>query len=56
LDALGLLERAEAIGFSPRRASVLREALRHPRLTRQTLMRVEMRVRAWMVRHRPHTR
>ena len=54
LDVLGLIERAEAIGFSERRARTLREALDRPTLTARTLMRLERRVRSWMARHRPH--
>jgi hypothetical protein len=55
-DVLGLLERAEAIGFSERRGATLRAAVQRPELTARTLMRLERRVRAWMVRHRPHGR
>jgi hypothetical protein len=55
-DVLGLLERAEAIGFSERRGATLRAAVQRPELTPRTLMRLERRVRAWMVRHRPHRR
>jgi hypothetical protein len=55
-DVLGLLERAEAIGFSDRRGATLRAAVQRPDLTPRTLMRLERRVRAWMVRHRPHGR
>jgi hypothetical protein len=55
-DVLGLLERAEAIGFSERRGATLRAAVQRPELTPRTLMRLERRVRAWMVRHRPHGR
>jgi len=53
-DVLGLIERAEAIGFSERRALALRDALDDPSLTARTLMRLERRVRGWMARHRPH--
>ena len=55
-DVLGLLERAEAIGFSERRGATLRAAVQRTDLTPRTLMRLERRVRAWMVRHRPHGR
>jgi hypothetical protein len=55
-DALGLLERAEAIGFSGRRARTIREALEQPALTPKTLTRLERRVRGWIARHRPHGR
>jgi hypothetical protein len=55
-DVLGLLERAEAIGFSERRGATLRAAVQRPELTPRTLMRLERRVRGWMVRHRPHGR
>jgi hypothetical protein len=55
-DLLGLIERAEAIGFSERRVATLREAVQRPDLTPRTLMRLERRVRAWMARHRPHGR
>ena len=56
LDVLTLLERAEAIGFPARRGEVFRAAIRDPRLTRQTVMRIEQLIRAWMARHRPQTR
>jgi hypothetical protein len=56
LDALGLVERAEAIGFPRRRAQVIRGALEQPALTPKTLTRLERRVRAWIARHRPHGR
>ncbi|MDB4881331.1 MAG: hypothetical protein JWL95_97 [Gemmatimonadetes bacterium] len=55
-DVLSLIERAEAIGFSERRASTLRAALERPALTPRLLMRLERRVRGWMVQHRPHGR
>lgn len=55
-DALGLIERAEAIGFPRRRARVIRDALERPDLTPKTLTRLERRVRAWIARHRPHSR
>jgi hypothetical protein len=55
-DVLSLIERAEAIGFSEWRASTLRGALERPALTPKVLMRLERRVRGWMVRHRPHGR
>jgi hypothetical protein len=55
-DALGLIERAEAIGFSSRRAQVIRDALERPALTPKTLTRLERRMRAWIARHRPHGR
>jgi hypothetical protein len=53
-DVLGLLERAEAIGFPERRSGTLRSAALRPDLAPRRLMRLERRVRAWMVRHRPH--
>jgi len=55
-DLLGLIERAEAIGFSERRGTTLRDAVQRPDLTPRTLMRLERRIRAWMARHRPHGR
>jgi hypothetical protein len=55
-DVRSLIERAEAIGFSERRAETLRGALDQPELTPRTLMRLERRVRGWMARHRPHGR
>ncbi|PYP79184.1 MAG: hypothetical protein DMD35_09135 [Gemmatimonadetes bacterium] len=55
-DLLGLLERAEAIGFSERRGATLRAAVERPELTPRTLMRLERRIRAWVARHRPHSR
>jgi hypothetical protein len=53
-DVLGLLERAEAIGFPVRRSGTLRGAVLRSELAPRRLMRLERRVRAWMVRHRPH--
>jgi hypothetical protein len=55
-DVLGLIERAEAIGFSERRGATLRAAVGRADLTPRTLMRLERRIRAWMARHRPHGR
>jgi len=55
-DLLGLIERAEAIGFSERRGATLRAAVERTDLTPRTLMRLERRIRAWMARHRPHGR
>jgi hypothetical protein len=55
-DLLGLIERAEAIGFSERRGAALRAAVQRTDLTPRRLMRVERRLRAWMVRRRPHGR
>jgi hypothetical protein len=55
-DVFGLIERAEAIGFSDRRARTIREALERPALTPKTLTRLERRVRGWIARHRPHGR
>jgi len=55
-DALGLIERAEAIGFPPERGQIIRAALQRPTLTPKTLTRLERRVRAWIARHRPHGR
>jgi len=54
-DLLGLVERAEAIGFSEQRGAVLRDAVQRRELTAPTLMRLERRLRAWMARHRPHS-
>ena len=53
-DVLGLLERAEAIGFPERRSATLRAAALRPELPPRRLTRLERRVRGWMVRHRPH--
>jgi hypothetical protein len=55
-DILGLIERAEAIGFPERRGTTLRSAVERPDLAPRTLMRLERRIRAWMARHRPHGR
>jgi hypothetical protein len=55
-DVLGLIERAEAIGFSEGRGATLRDAVQRPDLSPRTLMRLERRIRAWMARHRPHGR
>ena len=55
-DVLGLIERAEAIGFPELRGAVLRAAVERPDLTPRTLTRLERRVRGWMARHRPHGR
>ena len=55
-DVLSLVERAEAIGFSGRRARTIREALDRPALTAKALTRLERRVRGWIARHRPHGR
>jgi len=55
-DVLGLIERAEAIGFPERRGATLRSAVARPELAPRTLMRLERRIRAWMARHRPHGR
>ena len=55
-DLLGLIERAEAIGFSERRGATLRGAVQRTDLTPHTLTRLERRLRAWMARHRPHSR
>jgi hypothetical protein len=55
-DVLGLVERAEAIGFPERRGATLRAAVERPELAPRTLMRLERRIRAWMARHRPHGR
>ena len=54
-DLLGLIERAEAIGFSEHRGAALRDAVQQWELTGPTLMRLERRLRAWMARHRPHS-
>jgi hypothetical protein len=55
-DVLGLIERAEAIGFPERRGATLRAAVGRTDLTPRTVMRLERRIRAWMARHRPHGR
>ena len=55
-DVLGLIERAEAIGFSEWRGATLRAAVERTDLTPRTLTRLERRIRAWMARHRPHGR
>jgi hypothetical protein len=55
-DVLGLIERAEAIGFSERRGATLRDAVQRADLTPRRLTRLERRIRAWMARHRPHGR
>lgn len=55
-DLLSLIERAEAIGFSERRGATLRGVVRRPDLTPHVLTRLERRLRAWMARHRPHSR
>ena len=55
-DVLGLIERAEAIGYPERRGAALRAAVERPDLAPRTLMRLERRIRAWMARHRPHGR
>jgi hypothetical protein len=55
-DVLGLIERAEAIGFSEVRAKTLRNALLQPQPDSRTMIRLELRVRAWIARHRPHRR
>jgi len=55
-DLLGLIERAEAIGFSEQRGAALRDAVQQRELGAHTLMRLERRLRAWMARHRPHSR
>ena len=51
-DVLDLMERAEAQGFSTRRALILREALLRPTVTPDTVVRVERRIRAWIARRR----
>jgi hypothetical protein len=55
-DLLGLIERAEAIGFSERRGATLRGVVLRTDLTPHVLTRLERRLRAWMARHRPHSR
>lgn len=55
-DVLGLIERAEAIGFPERRGATLRAAVERIDLTPRTVMRLERQLRAWMARHRPHGR
>jgi hypothetical protein len=55
-DVLGLIERAEAIGFPEHRGATLRAAVEQRDLAPRTVMRLERRIRAWMARHRPHGR
>jgi hypothetical protein len=55
-DLLSLIERAEAIGFSEQRGAALRAAVQQRELAASTLLRLERRLRAWMARHRPHSR
>ena len=55
-DLLTLVERAEAIGFSEQRGAALRDAVQRRELGPHTLLRLERRLRAWMARHRPHSR
>jgi hypothetical protein len=55
-DLLALIERAEAIGFSEHRGATLRDAVQRRELAPHTLLRLERRLRAWMARHRPHSR
>jgi hypothetical protein len=55
-DLLALVERAEAIGFSERRGATLRDAVQRRDFAPHTLLRLERRLRAWMARHRPHSR
>lgn len=55
-DVLGLIERAEAIGFPEQRGATLRAAVERTDLAPRTVMRLERRIRAWMARHRPHGR
>ena len=55
-DVLGLIERAEAIGFPEHRGVILRAAVERIDLAPRTVMRLERRIRAWMARHRPHGR
>jgi hypothetical protein len=55
-DVIGLVERAEAIGFPERRARTLCEVLEQRNVTARTLTRVEQRVRGWIARHRPRGR
>ena len=55
-DVLGLIERAEAIGFPEQRGATLRAAVERMDLAPRTVMRLERRIRAWMARHRPHGR
>ncbi|HKP14810.1 MAG TPA: hypothetical protein VJT85_02040 [Gemmatimonadaceae bacterium] len=55
-DVLGLIERAEAIGFPEHRGAILRSAVERIDLAPRSVMRLERRIRAWMARHRPHGR
>ena len=55
-DLLALIERAEAIGFSEYRGATLRDAVQRKEFAPHTLLRLERRLRAWMDRHRPHSR
>ena len=55
-DLLAIIERAEAIGFSEQRGATLRDAVQRKEFAPHTLLRLERRLRAWMARHRPHSR
>jgi hypothetical protein len=52
LDALRLVERAEALGLSRARGALIRARLRHPRVTIATVERIERRLRAWVAERR----
>jgi hypothetical protein len=51
-DLLGLLQRAEALGFPVRRAQALRTHLEHQPLPDRRLARLERRLRSWIALHR----
>jgi hypothetical protein len=51
-DMLLLLERAEALGFSPSRATTIRERLsKGPLLSLEASTKVERNLRSWVLRH-----
>lgn len=52
LDAIRLVERAEALGLSHARGALIRARLRHPRVTIATVERIERRLRAWVALRR----
>ena len=52
VDAIRLVERAEALGLSHARGALIRARLRHPRVTIATVERIERRLRAWVALRR----
>ncbi|HET7456265.1 MAG TPA: hypothetical protein VFJ74_01340, partial [Gemmatimonadaceae bacterium] len=52
VDAIRLVERAEALGLSHARGALIRARLRHPRVTMATVERIERRLRAWVAERR----